>query len=163
MFDSLCRQTERLNDSRSEVESLKQLLYRDKEENEPFEPAAEREQTLVELLKSVQEEREELLLKIEQISNDLQEARTTIATKDEKIMQLSERVTTLECTLDVKHSEQKLLDQELTQTKHQSNNKQIEINRLTDLLENARAKVTSYIIIVFYTSLISNNIPVVNR
>lgn len=142
MFDSLCRQTERLNDSRSEVESLKQLLYRDKEENEHFEPAAEREQTLVELLKSVQEEREELLLKIEQISNDLQEARTTNATKDERMLQLSERITTLECSLDVKQAEQKLLDQELTQTKHQSNNKQIEINRLTDLLENARAKVT---------------------
>lgn len=28
MFDSLCRQTERLNDSRQEVDNLKQLLYR---------------------------------------------------------------------------------------------------------------------------------------
>ncbi|XP_050511470.1 centromere-associated protein E isoform X3 [Diabrotica virgifera virgifera] len=141
MFDSLCRQTERLNDSRSEVESLKQLLYQEKDDTGQFETAVEREQKLVDLLKSAQEEREGLLVKLEQLNNELQEARSGIIDKDEQIGQLRDRVRTLECTLDAKHAEHKLLDQELAQAKDQCSGKQIEINRLTDLLDNARTKI----------------------
>ncbi|XP_056635898.1 centromere-associated protein E-like isoform X2 [Diorhabda sublineata] len=141
MFDSLCRQTERLNDSRSEVESLKQLLYQEKDDTGQFESAVEREQKLVELLKSSQEEREGLLVKIEQLNNEIQESRIGIKEKDEQISQLRDRVRTLECTLDAKHAEHKLLDQELAQAKDQCSGKQIEINRLTDLLDNARTKI----------------------
>lgn len=141
MFDSLCRQTERLNDSRSEIESLKQLLYQEKDDAGQFESAVEREQKLVALLKSAQEERESLMLKLEQLNNDLQEARTILIEKDDRIIQLSERVKTLEYTLDAKHAEHKLLDQDLAQARDQCSGKQIEINRLTDLLENARTKV----------------------
>ncbi|CAH1278410.1 unnamed protein product [Diabrotica balteata] len=141
MFDSLCRQTERLNDSRSEVESLKQLLYQEKDDTGQFETAVEREQKLVDLLKSAQEEREGLLVKLEQLNNELQEARSGIIDKDEQIGQLRDRVRTLECTLDAKHAEHKQLDQELAQAKDQCSGKQIEINRLTDLLDNARTKI----------------------
>lgn len=143
MFDSLCRQTERLNDSRSEVESLKQLLYQEKDDGQ-FESAVEREQKLVALLKSAQEERENLLLKLEQLSNELQESRTNLIDKDDRIMHLSERVKTLEYTLDAKHAEHKLLDQDLAVARDQCSGKQIEINRLTDLLENARTKVKDF-------------------
>ncbi|KAJ8958032.1 hypothetical protein NQ318_002038 [Aromia moschata] len=142
MFDSLCRQTERLNDSRSEVESLKQLLYREKDETGQYESAVEREQKLLDLLKSAQEEREAMLVKLEQVNNDVQEARSGILEKDERISQLSERVRTLESTLDAKHAEHKQLDQELAQAKDQCSARQIEINRLTDLLDNARTKIT---------------------
>lgn len=141
MFDSLCRQTERLNDSRSEVESLKQLLYREKDETGQFESVVEREQKLVELLKSAQEEREGLLLKQEQLNNEVQETRAINAEQCAKIDQLSERVRTLESTLDAKHAEHKQLDQELAIAKDQCSGRQIEIDRLTDLLENARTKV----------------------
>ncbi|RZC36517.1 GRIP and coiled-coil domain-containing protein 2-like [Asbolus verrucosus] len=139
MFESLCRQTERLTDSRSEVESLKQLLYKD--ESGQFESAAEREQKLVDLLKSAQEEREALLMKQEQLGNDLEDSRSTNLIHNDEIAQLSERVKTLESTVDAKHAEHKLLDQELAQAKDQSSSRQIEINRLKDLLENARTKI----------------------
>ncbi|XP_044261248.1 COP1-interactive protein 1-like isoform X2 [Tribolium madens] len=139
MFESLCRQTERLNDSRNEVESLKQLLYND--ENGQFETAAEREQKLVDLLKKAQEEREALLVKQEQLGNELEDARSGNLIQNEEIGQLSERVKTLESTLDAKHAEHKQLDQELAQAKDQSSSRQIEINRLKDLLENARTKI----------------------
>nr|XP_023011898.1 uncharacterized protein LOC111502138 isoform X1 [Leptinotarsa decemlineata]XP_023011899.1 uncharacterized protein LOC111502138 isoform X2 [Leptinotarsa decemlineata] len=142
MFDSLCRQTERLNDSRSEVESLKQLLYQEKDDTGQYESAVEREQKLVDLLKSAQEEREALLVKIEQLTNETQESRAGNISKDEQIGQLRDRVRTLECTLDAKHAEHKLLDQELAQAKDQCSAKQIEINRLTDLLDNARTKIS---------------------
>lgn len=141
MFDSLCRQTERLNDSRSEVESLKQLLYREKNDADQFESAVEREQKLVDLLKSAQEERETFLVKIEQLSIELQDATQAILQKDETIVQLEDRVKTLECTLDAKHAEHKQLDQELAIAKDHCSGKQIEIDRLSDLLENARTKI----------------------
>lgn len=141
MFDSLCRQTERLTDSRSEVESLKQLLYQEKDDASQFESAVEREQKLVALLKSAQEERENLLLKLEQFNKELQEARGALIDKDDRLIHLSERVKNLEYSLEAKHAEHKLLDHDLAQARDQCSGKQIEINRLTDLLENARTKV----------------------
>ncbi|XP_066144391.1 rootletin-like isoform X2 [Euwallacea fornicatus] len=142
MFDSLCRQTERLNDSRQEVDSLKQLLYRERsDEPGQLESAAEREEKLVDLLRSAQEEREQLLIKLEQVQGELHDSRSGNIEKTDTISQLSERVKTLECTLDAKHAEHKQLDQELAQAKDQSSGKQIEIDRLSDLLENARTKI----------------------
>lgn len=112
----------------------------------------------MELLRSAQEEREQLLLNLEQLQADLHESRAGKSAtmlkfrclkswlgnieKTDAIAQLSERVRTLECTLDAKHAEHKQLDQELAQAKDQSSGKQIEIDRLSDLLENARTKVS---------------------
>lgn len=141
MFDSLCRQTERLNDTRTEVENLKQLLYRDKDDTGQLETVVEREQKLVELLQASQNERETLLLQQEQLNNDLQELRSVNVEQGTLIEQLSERVKTLESALDAKNAEHKQLDQELTLVKDQCSGRQIEIDRLTDLLENARTKV----------------------
>lgn len=141
MFDSLCRQTERLNDTRTEVENLKQLLYRDKDDTGQLETVVEREQKLVELLQTAQNEREGLLLQQEQLNNDLQELRTVNVEQATLIEQLSERVKTLESALDAKNAEHKQLDQELALVKDQCSGRQIEIDRLSDLLENARTKV----------------------
>ncbi|KAK9874469.1 hypothetical protein WA026_002817 [Henosepilachna vigintioctopunctata] len=140
MFDSLCRQTERLKDTRQEVESLKTLLYREK--NEPgVETAQEREEKLVDLLKSAQDEHESLLSKHEQMSVELQELRDANEVLHEELKVLTDRNVTLESTLDAKHAEHKLLDQELALAKDQSSGRQIEINRLKDILENARTKI----------------------
>lgn len=141
MFDSLCRQTERLNDTRTEVENLKQHLYRDKDDTGQFETVVEREQKLVELLHATQNERETLLMQQEQLNSDLQELRGVNIEQGTLIEQLSERVKTLESALDAKNAEHKQLDQELAQVKDQCSGRQIEIDRLSDLLENARTKV----------------------
>lgn len=108
-----------------------------------FETAVEREQKLVDLLRSAQEEREQLLIKLEQVQAELHDSRSGNVDKTEAITQLSERVKTLECTLDAKHAEHKQLDQELAQAKDQCSGKQIEIDRLSNLLENARTKVSN--------------------
>ncbi|XP_044764309.1 centromere-associated protein E-like isoform X2 [Coccinella septempunctata] len=140
MFDSLCRQTERLKDTRHEVESLKTVLYREK--NEPgIETAQEREEKLVDLLKSAQDEHESLISKHEQLSGELQELREANDALHEQLKVVTERNGTLESTLDAKQAEHKLLDQELTQARDQCSGNQIEINRLKDLLENARTKI----------------------
>lgn len=51
LLESLCRQTERLEDSRTEVDTLKQLLYQDRENSSQTESSTDREQKLVDLLK----------------------------------------------------------------------------------------------------------------
>ena len=141
MFDSLCRQTERLNECRTEVESLKQRLYRNNDEIEQYESVVEREQKLMELLKTTQEEREILIFKQEQINKDLIESDSTIHEQNIVTEQMKERIRTLESTLDAKHAEHKQLEQEMVIVRDQCSSKQIEINRLTNLLENARTKV----------------------
>lgn len=137
MFESLCRQTERLNDTRGEVETLKQLLYKD----DACETAAEREQKLVDLLKSAQADRDDLLAKQEQMASDLDDSRAANVARNDEIAQLRERIRNLEGTLDAKHAEHRQLDQELALAKDQSSGRQIEIDRLNDHLENARTKI----------------------
>lgn len=141
MFDSLCRQTERLNESKGEIENLKQRLRAKEDDTGQYEAAVEHEQKLLALLKDAQEEREMFLLKQEQLTSELQEAINTNAQQTVLIEQLNERIKTLESTLDAKHAEHKQLEQELVILKDQSSGMQIEIDRLSDLLENARTKV----------------------
>lgn len=141
MFDSLCRQTERLNESKAEIENLKQRLREKEDDTGQYESAVEREQNLLALVKNAQEEREVLLLKQEQLSNELQEAISNNSQQAALIEQLNERIKTLESALDAKNAEHRQLDQELTSVKDQSSGMQIEIDRLTDLLETARTKV----------------------
>ncbi|KRT80821.1 hypothetical protein AMK59_6292, partial [Oryctes borbonicus] len=141
MFDSLCRQTERLNESKNEIETLKQRLREKEDDSGQYESAIEHEQKLLALLKDAQAEREILLMKQEQLTNELQEALNQNTQQVTLIEQLNERVKTLESTLDAKHAEHKQLEQEVVVLKDQSSGMQIEIDRLSDQLENARTKI----------------------
>jgi len=51
LLESLCRQTEKLEDSRTKVDTLQDLLLREGQPDESGTPLPEREQKLVELLK----------------------------------------------------------------------------------------------------------------
>ncbi|XP_017776760.1 PREDICTED: cytospin-A-like isoform X6 [Nicrophorus vespilloides] len=141
MFQSLCRQTERLNDARDEIDSLKQLLYKEKDTSGQYESVVEREQKLLELLKDSQEEREMLLVKLEQCSAEITDVSNLNIQRDKESIQMEERIRTLESTLDAKHAEHKLLDQEMARAKDAASSRQIEIDRHKDLLENARTKI----------------------
>ncbi|XP_069700967.1 cytospin-A-like isoform X2 [Periplaneta americana] len=137
LLESLCRQTEKLEDSRSKVDTLQELLlHRDQADC-----CTEREQKLVELLKSAQEEREALLLKQEELSSQLSEVRQSADLQSEEASRLADRVRLLESTVDATHAERKQLDQELALAKEESSSRSIEISRLTTLLDNARAKI----------------------
>ncbi|XP_039298994.1 cytospin-A isoform X1 [Nilaparvata lugens] len=139
LLESLCRQTERLEDARTKVDTLQGLLL----DSSPGCPASnsEREQKLVELLKSGQDERETLLLKQEELSNELSEQRRTCEALRQEASRLTERVELLESTIDATHAERNQLDLQLAQAKEESSSRQIEISRLNTLLENARAKI----------------------
>lgn len=140
IFQSLCRQTEKLEDSRTQVGTLQKVLLR-----EPQQPqdvvSTEREQKLVDLLKSAQEERESLMLKQEELNSDLNEFKQNLEESKLETIRLRERVSLLESTIDSATADRKEIERNLSVTKEDVSVKQIEISRLTTLLDNARSKI----------------------
>ncbi|XP_053694684.1 cytospin-A-like isoform X2 [Sabethes cyaneus] len=139
IFQSLCRQTEKLEDSRTQIGTLQTLLLR--EPNQQDGVSTEREQKLVELLKNAQEERECLMLKQEELNSELNELKVALEDTSNENLRLHERIGVLESTIDATNAERTEIDAQLLQSKEDSSVKQIEISRLTTLLENARAKI----------------------
>ncbi|XP_055389168.1 cytospin-A-like isoform X7 [Condylostylus longicornis] len=139
LFQSLCRQTEKLEDSRNQIGTLQELLLR---ESNPAEVGTtEREQKLLDLLKNAQEERESLLIKQEELNSELNELRSSIEKQTNENGRLRERICLLDSTVDAATAERKQIESQLIQAKEDSAEKQIEISRLSTLLDNARAKI----------------------
>ncbi|XP_032667464.1 cytospin-A isoform X3 [Odontomachus brunneus] len=142
LLESLCRQTEKLENSRSKVDTLRELLLREEQPQEASKGYnTEREQKLVDLLKSAQEEREALLQKQEELTSELKSLRVTADTSAAETERLKKCVEALESTVDTVNIERKQLDLELAEARQESANRGIEISRLATLLENARAKI----------------------
>ncbi|XP_011870889.1 PREDICTED: cytospin-A isoform X2 [Vollenhovia emeryi] len=142
LLESLCRQTEKLEDSRSKVDTLQGLLLREEQPQEASKGYnTEREQKLVDLLKSAQEERETLLQKQEELTSELKSLRATADASAAETERLTKCVELLEASVDAANVERKQLDMELTEARQEGANRSIEISRLATLLENARAKI----------------------
>lgn len=139
IFQSLCRQTEKLEDTRGQVESLQKLLIRDPDQQDTV--STERDQKLVDMLKGAQDEREGLLMKLEELNSDLNEIRQSMDASQATNERLKERISVLESTIDASTAERKEIERELSAAKEESSAKQIEISRLTTMLENARGKI----------------------
>ncbi|XP_055604681.1 uncharacterized protein LOC129752916 [Uranotaenia lowii] len=139
IFQSLCRQTEKLEDSRTQIGTLQKLLLREPDQQDSV--STEREQKLVELLKSAQDERESLMLKQEELNSEMNELKVALEETTNKNMRLVERIGVLDSTIDAMNAERTETDSQLLQSKEDGSVKQIEISRLTTLLENARAKI----------------------
>ncbi|XP_012214974.1 cytospin-A-like isoform X2 [Linepithema humile] len=142
LLESLCRQTQKLEDSRSKVYTLEELLLREEQPQEASNGYnTEREQKLVDLLKSAQEEREALLLKQEELTSELKNLRATADVSAAETERLTKCVELLEASVDAANNERKQLDMELAEARQEGANRSIEISRLATLLENARAKI----------------------
>ncbi|XP_076377680.1 uncharacterized protein LOC117227090 isoform X2 [Megalopta genalis] len=142
LLESLCRQTEKLEDSRSKVDTLQGLLLREEQPQESSKGYnTEREQKLVDLLKSAQEERESLLQKQEELTSELKILRASAEVSATETERLTKCVHLLESTVEVASNERKQLDMELAEARQEGANRSIEISRLATLLENARAKI----------------------
>ncbi|KYN03262.1 PREDICTED: cytospin-A-like isoform X1 [Cyphomyrmex costatus] len=142
LLESLCRQTEKLEDSRSKVDTLQGLLLREEQPQEASKGYnTEREQKLVDLLKSAQEERETLLQKQEELTSELKNLRATADASAVETERLTKCVELLEASVDAANIERKQLDMELAEARQEGANRSIEISRLATLLENARAKI----------------------
>lgn len=139
IFQSLCRQTEKLEDTRSQVETLQKLLLRDPDQQDAA--LSEREQKLVDLLKSAHDEREGLLMKLEELNSDLNETKKSLESTKTINQRLKDRISVLESTIDASTADRKEIERELSSAKEEASAKQIEISRLTTLLDNARSKI----------------------
>lgn len=97
----------------------------------------DREQKLLDLLKSAQEEREDL-------QTDIKEMRIALESATSEKMRFIERISLLESTLDASAAERKQVDAELGQAHEEGSQRQIEISRLSSLLDNARSKIDEF-------------------
>uniref|UniRef100_A0A182QEV2 RNA helicase n=1 Tax=Anopheles farauti TaxID=69004 RepID=A0A182QEV2_9DIPT len=139
IFQSLCRQTEKLEDSRTQIVTLQKLLLREPSQQDAT--PTDREQKLVDLLKSAQDERESLMLKQEELNAELNELKGIIEERSGDVSRARARVSMLESSLDAANAEKKDANAQLMESKEDASVKLIEISRLTTLLENARAKI----------------------
>lgn len=138
-MESLCQQTEKLEDARTKVDALQGLFL--VPGSNPPSSGTEREEKLVELLKSGQAEREAWLAKQEQLISEANESKQFVENETKKANQLLERIRFLESTVDSKSAEGKQYEEQLAFAKEEISSKNIEINRNLMLLDNARAKV----------------------
>lgn len=142
IFQSLCRQTEKLEDSRSQIDTLQKLLLHDPTSNEAESiPSSEREQKLMDLLKNAQDERENLMIKLEELNSDLNDKIQSVEMAQHENARLKERTSVLESTIDASTADRKEIERQLSASREETSSKQIEISRLTTLLENARSKI----------------------
>ncbi|KAL7020453.1 hypothetical protein ACKWTF_011539 [Chironomus riparius] len=139
IFQSLCRQTEKLEDTRTQVETLQKLLLR--ESNHQDTASSEREQKLMDLLKNAQEERESLMIKLEELNSELNDKNQSLETFQLENSRLKERISVLESTIDATTADRKEIERQLSASKEEASSTKIEVTRLTTLLENARSKI----------------------
>ncbi|XP_039962506.1 cytospin-A isoform X2 [Bactrocera neohumeralis] len=130
LFQTLCRQTEKLNDSRTQINTLRTEIS-----------SSERERKLLDLIKTSQEEREAILVKQEELNAELQELRQQLEAALADCTRMRERNALLDSTVDAANAERKQIEAQLTQAKEEISQRSIEINRLSTLLENARSKI----------------------
>ncbi|XP_034103360.1 cytospin-A isoform X2 [Drosophila albomicans] len=127
LFQSLCRQTEKLNESRTNRSTMQELMLL--------------ENKLLDLIQSSQEEREALLLKQEELTSELAELRQSRDTVQLEQQRQRERNALLDSQLDAANAERKQSEAQLSLAKDEISQRAIEISRLSTLLENARSKI----------------------
>ncbi|XP_017109616.2 cytospin-A isoform X2 [Drosophila bipectinata] len=141
LFQSLCRQTEKLNESRTQISTLQELLLRDTKQAATEVSASEREQKLLDLIKTSQEEREAVLLKQEEMGAELAELRQAREAGQQEQQRQRERIALLDSQLDAANAERRQGEAQFSQAKDEISQRAIEISRLSTLLENARSKI----------------------
>ncbi|XP_075983762.1 uncharacterized protein LOC142981622 isoform X2 [Anticarsia gemmatalis] len=140
LLESLCRQTEKLEDSRTKVDTLQELLLREGVEPETL-VSGDPDQQLLAVLKVSQEERRHLLTKQEQLEAELTETKTALEEKTKENETLAERVRVLEGNVERAESERVQLEHEAESAREQAATRQHQIATLTDLLDAAKAKL----------------------
>uniref|UniRef100_A0A2A4JQJ7 Calponin-homology (CH) domain-containing protein n=1 Tax=Heliothis virescens TaxID=7102 RepID=A0A2A4JQJ7_HELVI len=140
LLESLCRQTEKLEDSRTKVDTLQELLLREGVEPETL-VSGDTDQQLFAVLKLSQEERRHLLTKQEQLEAELNETKTALEEKTKENEALAERIRVLEASVERAESERMRCEHEADSAQELAATRQHQIATLTDLLDAAKAKL----------------------
>lgn len=136
LLESLCTQTEKLETTRTQVEQLKSLLI-----SGSLPEKSERESQLLELLKSAQEEREELFRKQTEWSNALRSMEADSKEYQDLAEVLREKVQGLEDRVQAVKSERDAQERLVAELRENVSADQIELARLATLLDSERSKV----------------------
>ncbi|KAM3964041.1 LOW QUALITY PROTEIN: uncharacterized protein ACR2FA_002088 [Aphomia sociella] len=131
LLESLCQQTEKLEDSRTKVDTLQSLL-REGAEPETI-PIADTDQLLT-VLKLAQEERRHMQSKLEELETEIKDAKALLEEKTKENETLTERIRMVE-------SNTERLETERQQWEHEATARQEQLQDLTGLLDAAKAKL----------------------
>ncbi|XP_072934224.1 uncharacterized protein spdi [Epargyreus clarus] len=140
LLESLCRQTEKLEDSRTKVDTLQELLLREGVEPETL-VSSDPDQQLFAVLKLSQEERRHLLSKQEQLEADLNETKASLEEKTKDNETLNERIRVVEGTLERAEAERLQWEHEAGAAREVAAARQHQLTTLGELLDAAKAKL----------------------
>lgn len=129
LLESLCTQTEKLEQCRNQIEQLKCLLISGELPNK-----SDRDQHLLGLLKGAQDEREEFLRKLYAAEKDARVSQIHTEAIMEKAQLLEDKL----CAL---RSEKENVEKQSIELKESLANEQIEVSHFKTLLENEKTKV----------------------
>ncbi|CAH2052817.1 unnamed protein product, partial [Iphiclides podalirius] len=140
LLESLCRQTEKLEDSRTKVDTLQELLLREGVEPETLN-SGDTDQQLFAVLKMSQEERRHLLSKQEQLEAELTELKNALEEKTKENETLAERIRSAETALERAESGRARWEQEANAARELAAARQHQLATMSDLLDAAKAKL----------------------
>ncbi|XP_013080875.2 cytospin-A-like [Biomphalaria glabrata] len=136
LLESLCTQTEKLENTRIQLEQLKCLLI-----SGELPDKSEKDGHLLGLLKSAQEEREELMRKQMEWSNALQALENDCREAQDALENLREKYSFLEDANSYLRTERDSLIEQLTEVKEAKAAEHIELVRLRTVVDAQKAKL----------------------
>uniref|UniRef100_T1JAF1 Calponin-homology (CH) domain-containing protein n=1 Tax=Strigamia maritima TaxID=126957 RepID=T1JAF1_STRMM len=137
LLESLCSQTEKLEDCRVENDNLRQLLF-----NNTQLTSCNREAKLLELLKTSRDEKETLNSHLVELRSALENVKDEAHAYSEEVAQLQEQLTVMQLNIESANTAKRILAKQSTQSREQLDNLQIEVSRTKTQLENERIKVS---------------------
>jgi len=144
VLQSLCKQTERLEDCRARVESLTALLC-----SEGLPAPNDTEAKLLEIIKGLQDERTEQQTLTESAEARVRSAQERLASSEAANARHNERLALLQAQVEAGLAERRRLEDRLEASSREAQEKSIEHDRLETMLANARAKVGAIIFLFF--------------
>ncbi|CAL4069287.1 unnamed protein product, partial [Meganyctiphanes norvegica] len=140
ILESLTQQTEKLTESRSQNDTLKQMLIQHSENSQDL-SQCEKTQRLMELLKSAQEDRELLQIKQEELEQQLAATNQAQERFHHDSQLIRDRMKLLEAMVEAAQSEKKSAETQLAASQEQAKATEIENQRLTTALDSAKEKI----------------------
>ena len=141
LYESLCEQTEKLEACRSQLESTRQLLLTKQGSEMDKMERSEKEDKLMDVLKSAQDERDRLDRKCKDLVTSAEEMKLSSENVSREMALCQERMAFLERTLHTNRKEKEHAERELTDLKNDLSCKNMELSRLLTLNENFKTKL----------------------
>ncbi|XP_071547035.1 cytospin-A-like isoform X2 [Panulirus ornatus] len=141
ILESLTQQTEKLNEARSQNDTLKHMLIQQSENSQDL-SQCEKTQRLMELLKSAQEDRELLQMKQEELEQQIATTKDAEERYHRDSQLIRDRMKLLESMVEAANSEKKSAENQLADALESTKATEIETARLKTALDTAKEKIT---------------------